>query len=289
MPRSPKSPTPHSRPPPMRSPPGWSCAGSRTPATPTRCSRSGDITRSSPTPTPRRAGRHHPPPPRHHRDRIRRPHRRTLAHLPSGRFGANCRLGPVRGDRPQPAARRRRPRRRPAHPRPRSHATPQDCHRPGPAGPTPAPTDPAPAHPLALVETLAYTVAQHDRNSPPQPRQPDHPPKGPTEANRKSWADQQIPHAHTPRIKITSPSATRPGPSVGWPGGIAPPGSHRSRRDSLPSPGSCPPGHQTRATEGTHVQCANIRGYRAVIPRQHSMAFFSARSRRYFVRIQRTR
>ena len=25
---------------------------------------------------------------------------------------------------------------------------------------------------------------------------------------------------------------------VGWPGGIAPPGSHRSRRDSLPSPGS---------------------------------------------------
>ncbi len=25
---------------------------------------------------------------------------------------------------------------------------------------------------------------------------------------------------------------------VGWPGGISPPGSHRSRRDSLPSPGS---------------------------------------------------
>jgi hypothetical protein len=31
---------------------------------------------------------------------------------------------------------------------------------------------------------------------------------------------------------------------VGWPGGIAPPGSHRSGRDSLPSSGSCHPGHQ---------------------------------------------
>ena len=38
------------------SPPGWWCAGSKTPATPTRCSRSGATTRSSPTPTcpPRR-------------------------------------------------------------------------------------------------------------------------------------------------------------------------------------------------------------------------------------------
>ena len=28
-------------------------------------------------------------------------------------------------------------------------------------------------------------------------------PKGPTEAHRKSWADQQIPHTHKPTIKIT--------------------------------------------------------------------------------------
>src|SRR5271167_4716646 len=76
---------------------------------------------------------------------------------------------------------------------------------------------------------------------------------------------------------------------VGWPGGIAPPGSHRSRRDSLPSPGSCPPGHQTHETEEVHAQCANMRGYRATIPRQHSMAFLSARNRLYFLRIQRTR
>src|SRR5918994_2819697 len=48
-PRSPKCPTPPSPPPRIGSPPGWWCAGSKTPATPTRCSRSGGITRSSPT------------------------------------------------------------------------------------------------------------------------------------------------------------------------------------------------------------------------------------------------
>ena len=51
MPRSPKSATPLSLPPQIGSPPGWWCAGSRTPDFPTRCSRCGDITRSSPTPT----------------------------------------------------------------------------------------------------------------------------------------------------------------------------------------------------------------------------------------------
>src|SRR5215469_261179 len=36
--------------------------------------------------------------------------------------------------------------------------------------------------------------------------------------------------------------------SVGWPGGISPPGSHRSRRDSLPSPGSSCSYHQAPVT-----------------------------------------
>jgi len=47
--RSPKCPTPPSPPPKTGSPPGWWCAASKTPATPTRCSRSGATTRSSPT------------------------------------------------------------------------------------------------------------------------------------------------------------------------------------------------------------------------------------------------
>ncbi|WP_425173898.1 transposase family protein [Mycobacterium sp.] len=39
---------------------------------------------------------------------------------------------------------------------------------------------------------------------------------------------------------------------VGWPGGISPPGSHRTVRNSLPLHGSCCPGHQTRGTQLTH-------------------------------------
>ena len=88
-----------------------------------------------------------------------------LAHLPSGRFGANSAwvlcaaiahnllraAGVLAGDQHTR--------------RTRIDATPQDRHRPGPAGPPATPTDPAPTHPLALVETLAYTVAQHDRTT----------------------------------------------------------------------------------------------------------------------------
>ena len=73
---------------------------------------------------------------------------------------------------------------------------------------------------------------------------------------------------------------------VGWPGGIAPPGSHRSRRDSLPSPGSCHLGHQNAAFQ---AQWAKSRGYWRVMRCQHALAFWNGRSRRYFLRIQRIR
>ena len=90
MPRSPKSPTPPSHPPPIGSPPDSSCAGSKTPATAMPCSRSGGITRSSPTPRP----------PVEQADITHRRHAiietvfadlidGPLAHIPSGRFGAN--------------------------------------------------------------------------------------------------------------------------------------------------------------------------------------------------------
>ena len=36
--------------------------------------------------------------------------------------------------------------------------------------------------------------------------------------------------------------------SVGWPEGVAPSGSHRSRRDNLSSPGSCHPVHRDPCT-----------------------------------------
>jgi hypothetical protein len=74
-----------------------------------------------------------------------------LAHIPSGRFGAKLRLGAVRRDRPQPATRDRRPRRKPAHPGPRIDAAPHHRQHPGPTGPPPTPADSAPTHSLALV------------------------------------------------------------------------------------------------------------------------------------------
>ena len=54
-----------------------------------------------------RRRRHHPPPPRDHRDRVRRPDRRAAGAHAVGAFWRQLGLGPVRRDRPQPAARRR--------------------------------------------------------------------------------------------------------------------------------------------------------------------------------------
>ena len=56
---------------------------------------------------PGRGGRHHPPPTRDHRNRIRRPDRRTAGPLALGPVRRQLRLDSVRRDRPQPAARGR--------------------------------------------------------------------------------------------------------------------------------------------------------------------------------------
>jgi hypothetical protein len=76
---------------------------------------------------------------------------------------------------------------------------------------------------------------------------------------------------------------------VGWPGGISPPGSHRSVREPLGSYGSCHLGRQTKEAAVTHFQCANIRGYLSAIPRMHARALRLLLSRSYLSRIQRTR
>jgi hypothetical protein len=73
---------------------------------------------------------------------------------------------------------------------------------------------------------------------------------------------------------------------VGWPGGISPPGSHRSVRDSLPSHGSYHPGHQN---EWTHRHCAKNSGSRCVTAFHQARAFLKVLSRLYFFRAQRTR
>ena len=56
---------------------------------------------------------------------------------------------------------------------------------------------------------------------------------------------------------------------VGWPGGLAPPGSHRTERDSLPSLRSS---HRNSANANvrTHRQCANSAGSCLTIPSHHA-------------------
>jgi hypothetical protein len=69
-------------------------------------------------------------------------------------------------------------------------------------------------------------------------------------------------------------------------GGVAPPGPHRSVRDSLPSHGSCHLDHQN---EQTHAQWAKVRDCWRVMRCQHAAALLRARSRLNLLRSQRTR
>jgi len=71
---------------------------------------------------------------------------------------------------------------------------------------------------------------------------------------------------------------------VGWPEGVSPSGSHRSRRDNLSSPGSCHPVHQEPCTD---AQWAKSLGCWRVMRCQHALAFLMVRSRLYLLRIHR--
>ena len=122
-----------------------------------------------------------------------------LAHMPSGRFGANSAwilcaaiahnllraTGVLAGG---------------AHARgPRGHPAAAHRQHPRPTGPTSTPTGPAPTPHWPWAQTLARAVAQHHRTPTPTARDtPDHRRQGPTgDHHRKSWADQQIPAAHS--------------------------------------------------------------------------------------------
>jgi len=73
---------------------------------------------------------------------------------------------------------------------------------------------------------------------------------------------------------------------VGWPGGIAPPGSHGTVRDSLPSHGSY---HPVGKNSFIHIQCANSRESRTVTPFHHTSARLKACSRLNFFHAHRIR
>ena len=128
-----------------------------------------------------------------------------LAHMPSGRFGANSawilcaaiahnllRAVGVLAGGAHAVARGATLRRR-------------IVNIAGPTRPTPTPTHTAPTQPLALGASLACTVAQHDRI---QPTHHPHPltnrRTGPTGAHRKSWADQQTTGCPQPKARQKS-------------------------------------------------------------------------------------
>ena len=73
-------------------------------------------------------------------------------------------------------------------------------------------------------------------------------------------------------------------PMVGSPGGVSPPGSHRSPHERLRSRGSSHPVIQRLVI---HCQCVNRVGSRRTIPFHHARAFLNDRSRRYLLRAQR--
>ena len=103
----------------------------------------------------------HPPPPRHHRNRLRRPDRRTPGAHALRPLRRQLGLDPLCGHRTQPAARHRRDRRQPPRRRPWRHPAPHDRQHPGPPGPPATTNRPAPTPSPALGRILACIVAQY--------------------------------------------------------------------------------------------------------------------------------
>ena len=157
-----------------------------------RCSRSGGITRSSPT--------RPSPPPTRTSPTADTPSSRPCSPTSSTARWLTSRPGNSVRTRPGSCARRSRrtccapPASSPAATTavPRGHPAPQDRQHPRPPGPPATPPDPAPAQALALDRRMAHVVAQHDRlQPPPPPPHPDHPwPRPDPRSKWKSWADQ---------------------------------------------------------------------------------------------------
>jgi hypothetical protein len=143
-----------------------------------------------------RRGRYRPPPPRGHRNRVRRPDRRTPAPHALRTLRRQLRVGAVRRDCAQPAARRRDTGRRPPRGSERCDTATTDRHRPSQTGPTRAQTRPAPTSPLALGNGMASAVATRQRPRPTSTHLIPTPPLSTRGRHQwKSWTDQQLPYA----------------------------------------------------------------------------------------------
>ena len=86
------------------------------------------------------------------------------------------------------------------------------------------------------------------------------------------------------------PGRRRRGPadpgSVGSPGGVSPPGSHRTVREPL---GSHRSSHLIHSNVPVHCQCGNRRRFRCTSRSHHRLTRLNGASRRYLLRAQRTR
>jgi hypothetical protein len=94
--------------------------------------------------------------------------------------------------------------------------------------------------------------------------------------------------AHAPPGKQAGPARDDPAAtrSVGSPGGISPPGSHRTEREPL---GSLRSSHLSHWNVPVHCQCANMGRFLRSRSSHHRFARLNGASRRYFFRAQRTR
>jgi hypothetical protein len=120
--------------------------------------------------------------------------------------------------------------------------------QPGPA----APRSPAPSARSRQPRGSARTApSPPPRRNPPGPAPDAHP-------GRETTGPQPTTTSGRPAEK-TSPRPTSNNTRVGWPGGIAPPGSHRTERDSLPSLRSS---HRIQTNSRSHAHCLKSPGAR---------------------------
>src|SRR4051794_40123873 len=148
-----------------------------------------------------RAGRHRPPPPRDHRNRVRRPDRRTPGPPALRALRRQLRLGPVRRDRAQPAPHRRHPRRPTPHPRPRRHPAPPTHRRARPSGPNRTPGRPAPTRRMALGTRMAAAMGPSPRPHPSRLTPP-----RPTSARARRSVEELGRPAGSPRLSANQRS-----------------------------------------------------------------------------------
>ena len=166
-----------------------------------------------------RRGRHHPPPPRHHRDHLRRPDRRAAGAYPVGAVRRQLRLAGLRGDRPQPVARRRRPSPAAITPSPAAPpcaATWSTCRPaspPRPANPccTCPPTGPGKSNGRPCGTTSSATRPHNPAPPDPTDQSLSTPPSQarPEEPQGKAGTGQQITHA-PPRPRPATPHRNPP-------------------------------------------------------------------------------